>query len=58
MCVKQKTIIENITFMATSHITSLFRKIVIDEAHVYKGAFGCHTALVLRRLRRICSHGM
>lgn len=30
---------------------------VIDEAHAYRGAFGCHTALILRRLRRICSHG-
>ncbi|OMO52842.1 hypothetical protein CCACVL1_29059 [Corchorus capsularis] len=30
--------------------------VVIDEAHAYKGAFGCHTALILRRLRRLCSH--
>ncbi|XP_020277328.1 uncharacterized protein LOC109851548 [Asparagus officinalis] len=37
-------------------ILSNLRCIVIDEAHVFKGAFGCHTALVLRRLRRICSH--
>lgn len=36
----------------------LLRFIVIDEAHTYKGAFGCHTALILRRLRRICSHGV
>ena len=28
--------------------------IVIDEAHVYKGAFGAHVALVIRRLLRIC----
>ncbi|KAH7665147.1 DNA helicase protein [Dioscorea alata] len=32
------------------------RFVVIDETHMYKGAFGCHTALILRRLRRICSH--
>ncbi|KAK9278899.1 hypothetical protein L1049_028480 [Liquidambar formosana] len=32
------------------------RFVVIDEAHSYKGAFGCHTALILRRLRRLCSH--
>ncbi|CAM8942689.1 unnamed protein product [Rhodiola kirilowii] len=30
--------------------------VVIDEAHAYKGAFGCHTALILRRLCRLCSH--
>ena len=28
---------------------------VIDEAHVYRGCFGCHFAFVMRRLRRICS---
>ncbi|GAB4845369.1 hypothetical protein Ancab_038777 [Ancistrocladus abbreviatus] len=32
------------------------RFVVIDEAHSYKGAFGCHTAFILRRLRRLCSH--
>lgn len=30
--------------------------VIVDEAHAYKGVFGCHTALILRRLRRICSH--
>lgn len=35
----------------------LIRFVVIDEAHAYKGAFGCHTALIIRRLRRLCSHG-
>ncbi|KAL6319072.1 hypothetical protein AAG906_001545 [Vitis piasezkii] len=30
--------------------------VVIDEAHAYKGAFGCHTAFILRRLRRLCYH--
>lgn len=30
---------------------------VIDEAHAYKGAFGCHTSFILRRLGRLCSHG-
>uniref|UniRef100_A0A0D9X1A7 Uncharacterized protein n=1 Tax=Leersia perrieri TaxID=77586 RepID=A0A0D9X1A7_9ORYZ len=34
-------------------ILSNLRYIVIDEAHLYKGAFGCHTALILRRLKRI-----
>ncbi|KAL3824710.1 hypothetical protein ACJIZ3_020739 [Penstemon smallii] len=37
-------------------ILSNLRFIIIDEAHAYKGAFGCHAALILRRLRRICSH--
>ncbi|XP_057459409.1 uncharacterized protein LOC130750031 isoform X1 [Actinidia eriantha] len=39
-----------------SRILSNLRFVVIDEAHAYKGAFGCHTALILRRLRRLCSH--
>lgn len=30
---------------------------VVDEAHAYRGVFGCHTALILRRLRRLCNHG-
>lgn len=30
------------------------RYVVVDEGHMYKGAFGCHVAAVLRRLRRIC----
>ncbi|APV44124.1 DEAD/DEAH box helicase domain-containing protein [Dehalogenimonas formicexedens] len=29
--------------------------VVIDEAHYYRGVFGSHLGLVLRRLRRICS---
>jgi ATP-dependent helicase YprA (DUF1998 family) len=30
------------------------RYVVVDEGHMYKGAFGCHAACVFRRLRRIC----
>ncbi|KAL6855867.1 hypothetical protein ACP4OV_018669 [Aristida adscensionis] len=37
-------------------ILSNLRYVVIDEAHSYKGAFGCHTALIIRRLKRICSN--
>ncbi|CAL4890489.1 unnamed protein product [Urochloa decumbens] len=36
-------------------ILSNLEYIVIDEAHSYKGAFGCHVALILRRLKRICA---
>ncbi|KAJ0105351.1 hypothetical protein Patl1_18951 [Pistacia atlantica] len=39
-----------------SRILLNLRYVVVDEAHAYKGAFGCHTALILRRLRRLCSH--
>jgi DEAD/DEAH box helicase domain-containing protein len=28
--------------------------VVIDESHVYEGAFGAHVAMVLRRLLRVC----
>ena len=34
---------------------SNLRYVVVDEGHSYRGVFGCHTALVLRRLRRLCS---
>ncbi|KNA22801.1 hypothetical protein SOVF_030700 [Spinacia oleracea] len=37
-------------------ILSNLKFVVFDEAHAYKGAFGCHTSLILRRLRRLCSH--
>ncbi|KAI5067358.1 hypothetical protein GOP47_0017886, partial [Adiantum capillus-veneris] len=30
--------------------------VVVDEAHAYRGAFGCHTSVILRRLRRLCHH--
>ncbi|MEI7770189.1 MAG: DEAD/DEAH box helicase [Chloroflexales bacterium] len=30
--------------------------IVLDEVHVYRGLFGSHVAMLLRRLLRICKH--
>lgn len=32
------------------------RFIVIDECHSYRGVFGAHISLVIRRLLRICAH--
>lgn len=32
------------------------RFVVLDEAHTYRGVFGTHVALILRRLQRLCAH--
>ncbi|KAL6750271.1 hypothetical protein V8C86DRAFT_2817635, partial [Haematococcus lacustris] len=37
-----------------SGLLSGLRYVVLDEGHAYQGVFGAHTALVLRRLRRLC----
>jgi len=32
------------------------RYVVLDEAHIYRGVFGSHTACLLRRLQRVCQY--
>jgi len=41
-----------------AHWSSMLRRlrfVVLDECHHYRGVFGSHVALVLRRLRRVCA---
>ena len=37
-----------------SRLLRTLRYVVIDECHVYRGVFGAHVAMVLRRLLRLC----
>lgn len=39
-----------------SRLLTKLAVVVVDEGHAYRGVFGSHTALVLRRLRRVCLH--
>ena len=38
-----------------ARVWSNLRFVVVDEAHAYRGVFGSNVALVLRRLRRLCT---
>lgn len=40
--------------MRFSRVLGSLRLLVVDEAHSYRGVFGSHCALILRRLRRLC----
>lgn len=45
------------THRSSAHIKDIFRNlryIVVDEMHLYRGAFGTHVSHVLRRLQQIC----
>jgi DEAD/DEAH box helicase domain-containing protein len=37
-------------------VLARLRFVVLDEAHIYRGVFGTHVALIMRRLRRLCAH--
>ncbi|MCS7174012.1 MAG: DEAD/DEAH box helicase [Armatimonadetes bacterium] len=37
-----------------AHVFANLRYVVLDDLHVYRGVFGSHVALVLRRLERVC----
>lgn len=39
-----------------NNILSKLRFVVMDELHVYRGAFGSHMANVLRRMNRLCKY--
>ncbi len=37
-----------------AHFLKNLKFIVVDEAHIYRGVFGSHVAIILRRLGRLC----
>ncbi|ATG51067.1 DEAD/DEAH box helicase [Brachybacterium vulturis] len=39
-----------------AHFFRALRYVVIDECHSYRGVFGSHVSMVIRRLRRIAAH--
>ncbi len=54
------SILKNVqsSYRSSNDVINLLKNLkylVIDEMHLYRGAFGSHVSLVLRRLRKICS---
>ncbi|GIW48958.1 MAG: putative ATP-dependent helicase YprA [Caloramator sp.] len=39
-----------------NHVFSKLKFFVVDELHVYRGAFGSHMANIIRRLKRVCKY--
>ncbi|MDP7033576.1 MAG: DEAD/DEAH box helicase [Planctomycetota bacterium] len=39
-----------------SHIFRNVRFVILDELHIYRGAFGAHVTGLLRRFQRVCRH--
>jgi DEAD/DEAH box helicase domain-containing protein len=37
-----------------AHFFKNLKFVVVDEAHIYRGVFGSHVAVILRRLARLC----
>ena len=48
--------IPNHSMHGFNHIFSRLRFLIIDELHVYRGAFGSHMANIMRRMERVCSY--
>ena len=49
--------VQKVKYATAHHIRNYLRNlkfIVLDEMHMYRGTFGSHVALVLRRLLKVC----
>ncbi|QNH96699.1 DEAD/DEAH box helicase [Corynebacterium anserum] len=41
---------------AWTRLLKTLKYVIVDECHVYRGVFGAHTSLVMRRLLRLATH--